>query len=386
LSFHALYHGGDLVGIIEVVNSNNSVIYQLIHLAPESLFKIPNYYSHIKLFAELSKKFEYNIIKENLTLKPTSITPAKKKFTSSPLVSKSFTPNSSTLPASPSPTPPPGPSDELDELLKLRVDINMLGDGTCTVYAIMSQLYPQTYGGYRLSPDNKTPEQAYRTITYDRNVQAVVNQIRGVAIQKLSQNRPPDYTDDVEEESFPQLLYSEYLTVNHLSVLAQHYNRVIVVINTDPTQRMTSVYSPQEGYDVNASLNKEKKDMSAYHAPLKTRFDGTHQVPILEFITYVNNGLETKFTPQTTLYEVIRAVLQLNYCIAYINRGVHSRLLRMHDKSILVDYVPALVKIPPIDIFGVTNSSISNLSNLPPAQDNNVISAPPQQSANTSSA
>jgi hypothetical protein len=78
-------------------------------------------------------------------------------------------------------------------------------------------------------------------------VQAVVNQIRGVAIQKLSQNRPPDYTDDVEEELFNDLLHSEYLTVNHLAVLAQHYNRVIVVINTDPTQRMTSVIFPKRG-------------------------------------------------------------------------------------------------------------------------------------------
>jgi hypothetical protein len=138
-----LYHNTDLVGIIEVVNSDNSVMYQLVHLPPESAFDTPNYYSHIKLFAELSKKFEYNVIKENLTLKPTSITPTKKKFTSSPLVTKTFTPNSPT----PSPTPPPGPSDELDELLKLRVNINMMGDWNCTVYAIMSQLYPQTYDG-----------------------------------------------------------------------------------------------------------------------------------------------------------------------------------------------------------------------------------------------
>jgi hypothetical protein len=100
----------------------------------------------------------------------------------------------------------------------------------------MSQLYPQTYGGYRLSPDNKSPEEAYRTIT-----------IRGVVIQKLSQNRPADYTHTVGEELFDKLLNSEFLTVNHLAVLAQHYNRVIIVINTDQTQCMTSVYSPKTG-------------------------------------------------------------------------------------------------------------------------------------------
>jgi hypothetical protein len=201
-----LYHDAGLVGIIEVVNSDNSVMYQLVHLAPESLFDIPNYYSLIKQFAELSKKFEYNVTKKNLTLKPTSITPIKKKFTSSPLVSNSFTPNSPTL----SPTPPPAPHDELDDLLKLRMNINMLGDWNCTVYAIMSQLYPQMYGGYRLSPTGKTNEEATRRITLDKDVQALVNQIRGIAIEKLSKNRPADYTNDVREESFEDMLYSEY--------------------------------------------------------------------------------------------------------------------------------------------------------------------------------
>jgi hypothetical protein len=139
----------------------------------------------------------------------------------------------------------------------------MMGDGNCTLYAIMSQLYLQTYGGYRLRADNKTDDEAKRTITYDKNVQAVVNQIRDVAVQKLSKNRPADYTDDVGEEKFDELLNSEFLTVNHLAVLAQHYNRVIIVINTDLTQRMTSVYFPEEGYEVNASFNKQRQDMSA---------------------------------------------------------------------------------------------------------------------------
>jgi hypothetical protein len=45
--------------------------------------------------------------------------------------------------------------DEVDELLKLREEINIVGDENCSVYAIMSQLYPQTYGGHRLSPTYK---------------------------------------------------------------------------------------------------------------------------------------------------------------------------------------------------------------------------------------
>jgi hypothetical protein len=272
----------------------------------------------------------------------------------------------------------------LDELLKLGEKINMLGDGNCTVYALMSQLYPQTYGGYRLSATGKSQEEADRTITKDRNVQAVVKEIRGVVIQKLSQKWPADYTNTVEEESFQQLLHSEYLTVNHLAVLAQHCNRVIVVIKTDPTQRMTIVYFPKEGYELAASLNRANNSMSTYHLPLHMRFNSVHTVPILEFITYVNSNMGSKFTPQTTLYEVIRAVLQLNYCIAYINVGMHSWSLQSFARSTLVDYVPKLVNVPPIDISGVTNTSIKNLTNLPLIQNNNPISAPP--SGNASSA
>jgi hypothetical protein len=109
------------------------------------------------------------------------------------------------------------------------------------------------------------------------------------------------------------------------------------------------------------------------------RFNGVHTVSILEFITYVNNNMKTKFTPQTTLYEVIRAVLQLNYCIAYINVGVYSWSLQSFARNTLSDYVPKA-----IDLSGVINSSISNLSNLPPIQNNNPASAPP--SGNASSA
>jgi hypothetical protein len=53
-------------------------------------------------------------------------------------VSNSFTSVSPILPASPivsSPTPPPTPHDELNELVKLREIINMTGDGNCSVYA-----------------------------------------------------------------------------------------------------------------------------------------------------------------------------------------------------------------------------------------------------------
>jgi hypothetical protein len=229
LCFQMLYHHNNLIGIIEIIGNEDYITCHLVYLAPENLFPL-NYFSSIKLFTDLSRKFERNIIKENLTLSSTSITPAKKKsYISSPLVPTSFTPNS------PSPTPPPSPADELDELLKLREKINMLGDRNCTVYALMSQLYPETFCGYRLSSTTRSDEEATRRITNDKNVQAKIQEIRNIAIEKLSQKRPADYTDDVDGELFDELLHAEYLTVNHLAVLEQHYNRVIVVMNTDRT-------------------------------------------------------------------------------------------------------------------------------------------------------
>jgi hypothetical protein len=53
----------------------------------------------------------------------------------------------------------------------------------------MSQLYPETFGGYRLSPTGKTEEEADRRITKDKNVQAKVQEIRNIAIKKLSEKR-----------------------------------------------------------------------------------------------------------------------------------------------------------------------------------------------------
>jgi hypothetical protein len=53
LSFYKLFHDNDLVGIIEAVESNDSIIFQPVHLAPENRLKIRNYYSYIRLFTEL---------------------------------------------------------------------------------------------------------------------------------------------------------------------------------------------------------------------------------------------------------------------------------------------------------------------------------------------
>jgi hypothetical protein len=182
LRFHVLHHNGYQVGVIEAVKlQNNSVTYQLLHLVPESDFDTPKYYSNISLFTDLSKKLGnayYSLQnKDKVVIKPNTINSNKKKLVvSSPLASQSFSPK---------------PPDELDELLKLREEINILSNGNCSVYTIINQLYPQTYGGYRLSADKKTSRETYKTISKDVNVQ--VKEIRNVAVLKLYENNPVDF-------------------------------------------------------------------------------------------------------------------------------------------------------------------------------------------------
>jgi hypothetical protein len=126
LQFYALYHGRHRIGIIEAVREKtNSVIYNLLYLypAPDPI----NYYNNISLYNELSKKVqdEYNSIHTNF-----SLLSKKKDFTnssvrnvliSSPL-SSSTSLTSFTLPVLSNNV------DELDKLLKLRENINMVGD------------------------------------------------------------------------------------------------------------------------------------------------------------------------------------------------------------------------------------------------------------------
>jgi hypothetical protein len=83
--------------------------------------------------------------------------------------------------------------DELDELLKLREEINMHGDGNCTTYAVISQLYPQTFGGYRLKPGPSSRE----SITKNPEVMKKVEEIRKVADTSiLSIEGASDFGDD----------------------------------------------------------------------------------------------------------------------------------------------------------------------------------------------
>jgi hypothetical protein len=192
----------------------------------------------------------------------------------------------------------PNNFDELDALLKLREEINMLAEGNCSVYVIISQLHPQTYGGYRLSPVGKSYEEMDRTITRDKNVQIKVNEISNVAKTELYKKNAVEYVRYKNDklDDFDSMVNDSYLTINHLQGITHHYRRVIILINTDLTQRMACIIFPDEKYTLTASLHKQKEDMSLYHVQLKDKFKDGKCVSLKEFLKYVNKGLYSEFT------------------------------------------------------------------------------------------
>jgi hypothetical protein len=77
--------------------------------------------------------------------------------------------------------------DEVDELLKLKVLINMIPDGNCSVYAIMSQFYPQTYCGHVLCPDLSNFSPDYVRVLGNPQVQKKVAEIRKITAPALDE-------------------------------------------------------------------------------------------------------------------------------------------------------------------------------------------------------
>jgi hypothetical protein len=133
--------------------------------------------------------------------------------------------------------------DEVDELLKMRVLINMIPDGNCSVYAIMSQLYPQTYGGYELSPDPSAYAPDHQRATYNPVVQNKVKEIRKIVVEALNKYNAWQFgADDPVEERFSDMQDDTFLSINHSPGIATHYNKVIVIINPTETERCTSVF------------------------------------------------------------------------------------------------------------------------------------------------
>jgi hypothetical protein len=84
LRFHVLHHNENRVEIIEAVKlQNNSITYQLLHLAPQSNLNTPKYHSNLILFTKLSKKFwntYYSLKdKDKIIIKENPVIPNKKK-------------------------------------------------------------------------------------------------------------------------------------------------------------------------------------------------------------------------------------------------------------------------------------------------------------------
>jgi hypothetical protein len=151
--------------------------------------------------------------------------------------------------------------DELDELLKLRQEINMIADGNCTVYAVISQLYPQTFGGYVLCPSPSAFSTDYVRASKAREK---MREIRQIANSSITNNEDASAFGD-EVESVGDMEKHTWMSIEHAPRITAHYNRVIVVINPGVTSRMTKVFLPLQKCDFTVSLSLFDRDMSLYH-------------------------------------------------------------------------------------------------------------------------
>jgi hypothetical protein len=214
----------------------------------------------------------------------------------------------------------------------------MHGDGNCTTYAVISQLYPQTFGGYRLKP-GRSP---YEEITKNPEVMEKVEEIRKVADKSiLNTDGVSDFGD--EQESVGDMAKHTWMSINHASWIAAHYNRVIVVINPAETSRMTAVFLPLPGCDFTASLSQSDRDMSSYHVLLRDKFNDPKNVSVDVFVQLANDLLHGELTSDSTVMEVIRTALECSDTIRYITEGGHSRSLQMRNREGLRDYIPSVL-------------------------------------------
>jgi hypothetical protein len=127
---------------------------------------------------------------------------------------------------------------------------------------------------------------------------------------------------------------------------------------------MAWIIFPDEEYILTASLHKQKKDISLYHVQLKDKFKDAKSVSPEEFLKYVNKGLYSEFTGDPTVFHILAAAIKLDYTIAYINEGEHSRSLQMWNRNTKLDYAPPEINVistPP----QISDNSLLNLSNIP---------------------
>jgi hypothetical protein len=79
---------------------------------------------------------------------------------------------------------------------------------------------------------------------------------------------------------------------------------------------MACIIFPDEEYTLTASLHKQKKDMSLYHVHLKDKFKDAKSVSLEEFLKYVNKGLYSEFTGDSTVFNILFRAFKLDYTIA----------------------------------------------------------------------
>jgi hypothetical protein len=77
--------------------------------------------------------------------------------------------------------------------------------------------------------------------------------------------------------------------------------------------------------------------MSLYHVQLKDKFKDAKTVSLEEFLKYVNKGLYSEFIGDSTVFDILMVALKLDYTIAYINEGLHSRSLQMWNRNNISD-------------------------------------------------
>jgi hypothetical protein len=119
-----------------------------------------------------------------------------------------------------------------------------------------------------------------------------------------------------------------WMSLNHVLGVTAWYNRVIMVINPDVAQRMTSIYFPVRGCNFGASITLWERDMSAYYIPLKDKLtSNSDTITVDDFVWHINEVLKTNFSGDTIIKDVMRTALQSSDTIAYITEGGHSRSL-----------------------------------------------------------
>jgi hypothetical protein len=137
---------------------------------------------------------------------------------------------------------------------------------------------------------------------------------------------------------------------------------------------MTTVFFPVKGCDFTASIALWDRDMSAYYIQLKHKLNNSDVYIVNQFVQDINEKINTNFTGDTPVIDVMRVALESSNTIAYITEGDHSRSLQMKNRSGLKDYIPPyLGKEKPMVINDNTLDITKEKVNENSAKDERII-------------